>query len=104
MSYLSYSASILNLLYIALFERRSNEIIKYLTITNPGFAVSKPLGGLMVRPIKRVPATPRDLVVNRKGFFNHVLRAVSGLSAFFEKLNVLFSTKNSKNTCCLGVV
>ena len=65
MSYLSYSAY-LNLLCITLSEWRSNEIIKCLPITPPGFAGSKPLGGFMVRSIKRVPGTPRDLVLKSK--------------------------------------
>ena len=47
MSYLSYSAYILNLLYIALFELNINEIIRCLLIINPGFTDSKPLGGFM---------------------------------------------------------
>ena len=38
----------------------SNELIKCLPITNPGFAYSKPLGDFMVRSIKRVPAIPGD--------------------------------------------
>ena len=63
MCYLSYSAFILNLLYIALFEWRSNEIIKCLPIASPEFAGSKPLGDFMVRSVKRVPGTHRDLVV-----------------------------------------
>ena len=66
MSYLSYSAYILSLLYIPLFEWRSNEIIKFLPISNPGFPGSKPLGGFMVRSIKRVPGNSRDVVVNSK--------------------------------------
>ena len=56
MSYLSYSAYILNLFCIALFEWRSSEITKCIPITNPGFAALKPLGGLMVPSTKRVPA------------------------------------------------
>ena len=79
-------------------------MIKCLPITNPEFADSKPSGGFMIRSIKRVPATPRDLMVNSQGLFNHLLRAASARSALFEKLHALFSTKNSKNTCCLGVV
>ena len=47
MSYLSYSVYILNLLYIALFELNSNEIIRCLLITNPGFTGSKPLGSFV---------------------------------------------------------
>ena len=47
MSYLSYSAYILNLLYIALFELNINEIIRCLLITNSGFTDSKPLGGFV---------------------------------------------------------
>ena len=66
MSYLSYSAYILNILYISLLEWRSNEVIKYLSITNPEFAGSKSPGGFMVRSIKRVSETPRGLVVNTK--------------------------------------
>ena len=61
MSYLSYSPYISHLLYIALSEWKSDEIIKCLPITNSGFAGSKPLGGL-----KRVPGTPRNLVANIK--------------------------------------
>ena len=38
----------------------SNELIKCLPITNPGFAYSKPLGDFMVRSIKRVPGIPGD--------------------------------------------
>ena len=60
MSYLSYSAYVLKLLYIAMLELRNNEIIKCLPIANPEFAGSKPLGGFMVRSIKRVPGTPRN--------------------------------------------
>ena len=41
-----------------------NERVKCLPITNPVFAGSKPWGDFMVRSIKRVPGTPRDLVVN----------------------------------------
>ena len=37
MSYISYSAYILNILYIALLWWKSNESIKCLPITNPGF-------------------------------------------------------------------
>ena len=44
----------------------SNEIIKFLPITNLWFAGSKPLGGFMVRSIKRVPEIARDLEVNSK--------------------------------------
>ena len=66
MSYLSYSVYILNLLYNALSEFRSEEIIKCLPITNPGFDGSKPLGSFMVRCIKRVPGTVRDLVFHIK--------------------------------------
>ena len=42
-----------------MLELRNNEIIKCLPIANPGFAGSKPLGGFMVRSIKRGPGTPR---------------------------------------------
>ena len=66
MSYLPYSAYILNILYIVLLELVSNELIKYLPITNPGFADSKPPAGFMVRSFKRVPGTPMDLDVNIK--------------------------------------
>ena len=45
---------------------KSNEIIWYLPITNPGFAGSKPPGGFIIRSIKRVPRTPREVVVNSK--------------------------------------
>ena len=48
MYYLSYSAYIFNLLFIALFEWRSNRIIKCLPIANPGSAGSKPLGSLWI--------------------------------------------------------
>ena len=47
MSYLSYSAYILHLLYIALSELNINEIIRCLLITNPGFTDSIPLGGFV---------------------------------------------------------
>ena len=40
--------------------------------------------------------------VNSRAYFNHLLRAVPARSALFEKRNVFFSTKNSKNTCRLG--
>ena len=36
------------------------------------------------------------------GLFNNLLRAVRTRSAPFYKRNTLFSTKTSKNTCCLG--
>ena len=64
MSYLSYSAYILNILYIALLQWKSNESIKWLPITNQGFPNLKTVGVFMVRLIKRVPGTPRDSVVN----------------------------------------
>ena len=51
-----------NLLYIALLEWRSNEITNRLPITNSGFACLKPLGGFMIRTIKRISRTPGDLV------------------------------------------
>ena len=66
MSYLSYSAYIFNLWYIASFEWKSSELIKCLPITSPGFAGSKSPGGFMVRSIKGVPGTSRDLKVNSK--------------------------------------
>ena len=34
----------------------------------------------------------------RKAYFNHLSRAIFARSALLEKLNALFSTKNSKNT------
>ena len=37
-----------------------------LSIINTEFANSKPLSGFMVRPVKRVPGTARDSVVNSK--------------------------------------
>ena len=40
--------------------------MNFLSITNPGFASSKPLGGFMVRSVKRVPGTARDSVINSK--------------------------------------
>ena len=40
--------------------------------------------------------------VNSRAYFNHLLHAVPARSALFEKRNVFFSTKNSKNTCRLG--
>ena len=64
MSYLSYPAYVLNLLYITLFRWKSNEIIKCLPVTNSGFPGSRPPGGFMVISIKRVPGIPRDLIVN----------------------------------------
>ena len=64
MCYWSYSAYILNPLYTTFFEWKSNEIIKFLPITNPVFAGSKSQGDFMVGLIKRVLGTPRDLVVN----------------------------------------
>lgn len=64
-SYLWFSAHILNLSCITLSEWRSNEIIKCLPITKPGFASSKLQGGFIVRSIKRVPQIPKGLVVNR---------------------------------------
>ena len=48
------------------WSSQTNELIKYLLITNPGYANSKPRGGLMVRSIERVTGTPRDSVVNSK--------------------------------------
>ena len=66
MSYLSYSAYILNILCIALLQWKSNESIKWLPITNQGFPDLKTVGVFMVRLIKRVPGTPRDSVVNSK--------------------------------------
>ena len=41
----------------------SNELIKCLPITNPGFPDSKPPGDFMVRSIKRVPGIPGDSVL-----------------------------------------
>ena len=64
MRYWSYSVYILNPLYTTLFEWKSNEITKCLSITNPVFARLKPPGDFMVRLIKRVPGTPRDLMVS----------------------------------------
>ena len=55
---------IFNILYIALLQWKSNESIKLLPITNPGFTDLKPLGVFIVRLIKRVPGTPRDSVGN----------------------------------------
>ena len=66
MSHLSYSFYILNTLFITLLEWGSNELITCLPITNPGSAGSKPIGDFMVRSIKWVPETPRDLVGNIK--------------------------------------
>ena len=37
-----------------------------------------------------------------RAFFNLFFCVVLACSALFEKWNVLFSTKNSKKTCCLG--
>ena len=64
MSYLSYPAYILNILYITLFKWKSNKIIKCLPVTNSGFAGSRPPGAFMFISIKRVPGIPRDLIVN----------------------------------------
>ena len=100
MSYLWYSAYVLYLLYIALFEWKSNEKDKCLPISyQPRVAGSKPPGGFMVRSIKRVHGTPRDLMINNQWFFNHLLLAVSACSDLLEKLKAFFSTKSSKNTC-----
>ena len=63
---ISYSPYILNPLYTTFFEWKSNEIIKCLPITNPVFTGSKLRSDFMVRSIKRVPGTPRNLVVNRE--------------------------------------
>ena len=38
-----------------------------------------------------------------QGFLNHLLPAVPARSASFKKWYALFSSKNSKNTCRLGV-
>ena len=38
------------------------------TTTNQEFADSKPLGGFVFRPVKRVPVTPRGLMVDNKVF------------------------------------
>ena len=59
MSYLLYSAYMLNISRINLLEWKSNEIIKCLPITSPGFAGSKQPGGFMFRSIKKVPGTTR---------------------------------------------
>ena len=58
------SSYILNPLYTTLFEWKSNEIIQWLPITNPVFAGSKQQDDFMIRSIKRVPGTHRDLMVN----------------------------------------
>ena len=58
------SSYILNPLYTTLFEWKSNEIIQCLPITNPVFAGSKQQHDFMIRSIKRVPGTHRDLMVN----------------------------------------
>ena len=118
MSYLWFSAHILNLSCITLSEWRSNEIIKCLPITKPGFASSKLQGGFIVRSIKRVPLIPKGLVVNRiwavvqkmleklivRAFLNLLLHAVSVRNPLLEGLNALFSTNIFKKAHCLGVV
>ena len=44
----------------------SNGLIKPLSITNPGFADSKPLENLMLGSIKRVPGIPKNSLLNIK--------------------------------------
>ena len=43
-----------------------------------------------------------DFLYVIRAFFNQLLRAVPAHIALFEKLNAFSSTKNCKNTCCLG--
>ena len=101
MSHLSYSFYILNTLFITLLEWGSNELITCLPITNPGFAGSEPIGDFMVRSIKWVPETPRDLVGNGKlspwndctrlRHFNSIYLKLPESSFFKESSNTILS-------------
>ena len=43
-----------------------------------------------------------NIACRLRAFSNHLLRVLPARSTLFEKLNALFSNKNSKNTCRLG--
>ena len=87
MSYLSYSAYIFHILYIALLYWKINESIKLLPITSPGFTDLRPLGVFMVRLIKRVAGTSRDLVVNSKLSPWNECTGLSGLNWIHRKFS-----------------
>ena len=43
------------------------------------------------------------IIEQSRAHFSHLLQVMPALNVLFQKQNASFSTKNSKNTCRLGV-